>query len=179
MKNTSREKEPSRVFQDLSSKKISDITLEDYNKLTEVSFLEAANNDFLADLATVIQFQQKPKGLQLTKVEQSGLVDSSSNVTLLEIPAGKTYDIQAVTAILTSGSSEISYLLNGIPPLGLDYLIKTMNYTTGQRGITIDFSSMGDFLLSGQQDASAFLVAKRQSGTGSVGAHNVFYREVN
>ena len=178
-KSTARAPPISRVFQDLKSKKISEITLEDYNKLTDVSFLEADNIDFLNDLATVIQFQQKPKGLQLTQVTQSGAVDSSSNVTLLEIPAGKTYDIQAVTCILVSTSScQINYAINGVPPLGLDYLLKAVDYTVGERGVTIDFSTMGDFLISGQPDASAYLVASRASGTGTA-IHNVFWREIN
>jgi hypothetical protein len=178
-KSTSRPPPVSRVFQDLKSKKISEITLEDYNRLTDVSFLEANNMDFLNDLSTVIQFQQKPKGLQLTQVTQSGSVDSSSNVTLLEIPAGQTYDIQAVTCILVSTSDcQINYAINGVPPLGLDYLLKTVDYSVGDRGVTIDFSTMGDFLLSGQPEASAFLVASRQSGTGTA-IHNVFWREIN
>jgi hypothetical protein len=179
VKSTSRKAPISRVFQDLKSKKISEITLEDYNRLTDVSFLEADNIDFLNDLSTVIQFQQKPKGLQLTQVTQSGAVDSSSNVTLLEIPAGKTYDVQAVTCILVSTSGcQINYAINGVPPLGLDYLLKAVDYTVGDRGVTIDFSTMGDFLISGQPEASAYLVASRQSGTGSA-IHNVFWREIN
>ena len=178
-KNLSRPKPKSKVFQDLSSRGISDITLNDYNSLIDNAFLEESNIEYLSDLAKVIQFQQKPKGLQLTQVEQSGIVDSSSNVTLLEIPAGKTYDIQAVVAISTSGASVIDYAINGVPPVGLDYLIKSVTYDGTQRGHTIDFSTMGDFLLSGQPDDSAYLVASRSSGSGSVGAHNVFWRQVN
>ena len=178
-KNLSRKKPPSKVFQDLSSRSISNLTLDDYNKLIENAYLEEDNLDYLSDLAKVIQFQEKPRGLQLTQVTQSGSVDSSSNVTLLEIPQGKTYDIQAVTCILVSTSScQISYAINGVPPLGLDYLLKAVDYTVGQRGVTIDFSTMGDFLISGQPDASAYLVASRASGTGTA-IHNVFWREVN
>jgi hypothetical protein len=172
-------KRPTKIYQNLSSKTIADITLADYDNLISNAYLDESNIEFLRDLATVIQFQQKPKGLQLTQVTQSGAVDSSSNVSLLEIPAGKTYDIQAVTCILVSTSScQINYAINGVPPLGLDYLLKAVDYTVGDRGVTIDFSTMGDFLISGQPEASAYLVASRQSGTGSA-IHNVFWREIN
>ena len=125
-----------------------------------------------------MRFQEKPKGLQLVKVEQSGLVNSSSLVTLLEIPAGKTYDIQVVCAIATTGTSTMSYVLDAVDFSGLQYLLKNVDYD-GTDGVAIDFSTQGDFLLSGLSDQSTFLKVKRASGTGSVGGHNVFYREVN
>ena len=178
-KQLSRKKPPSKVFQDLSGKSIANLNSDDYNKLIENAYLEENNLDYLTDLAKVIQFQEKPRGLQLTQVTQSGIVNSASNVTLLEIPQGKTYDIQSVVCLLVSTSScQINYALNGVPPLGLDYLLRAVDYTVGQRGVVIDFSTMGDFLISGQPDASAYLVASRASGTGTV-AHNVFWREVN
>ena len=177
-KNLSRDKPPSRVFQDLSGKKIADLTVDDYNKLTEVSFLEAGNADFLSDLASVMQFQQKPKGLQLVKTVQSGAVNSSSYVTLLEVPAGKTFDIQVVTMIATSSAdSVITYALDGTQP-GFQAIIKDVEFTHPSFGVTVDFSTMGDFLISGLSDSAVSLVANRRSGTGAV-IHNVFYREVN
>tara|TARA_R110002096_G_scaffold286234_1_gene479946 strand:- start:395 stop:835 length:441 start_codon:yes stop_codon:yes gene_type:complete len=142
-------------------------------------FIESENLDFISDLANVINFQQKPRGLQLCQASQSGLVDSLTNVVLLEIPAKKTYDIQAITAISSSGISQIDYLLSGIPPVGLDYLVRTVDYVDSERGITIDLSTMGDFLISGTQTDSTYLVALRRSGAGAVAGHNVFYREVN
>tara|TARA_R110000824_G_scaffold1294_1_gene6744 strand:- start:1053 stop:1610 length:558 start_codon:yes stop_codon:yes gene_type:complete len=175
-----RTKEPSRVFGDLKGIKLADLTNDEYNSLIENTFLEPDNVEFLSDLASVIRFQEKPKGLQLTKAVQSGAVDSSSNVTLLEIPAGKTYDIQTITAISTTGTSAINYAINGFSfDVGTDYLIKVVDYTTGLAGVVIDFSTQGDWLISGNSDSSTYLVASRRSGTGSVSAHNVFYREVN
>jgi hypothetical protein len=177
-KETKRPDEISRVFTDLSSKKISEITIDDYNKLTEVSFLEASNAQFLNDLAKVVQFQEKPKGLQLVQYQGSAAVNSSSYVTLLEVPAGKTYDLQVVTMIQTStAGSVISYALDGILP-GFQALIKDVEYTHPSYGVTVDFSTMGDFLISGLSDSPVSLVANRRSGTGGV-IHNVFYREVN
>jgi len=171
-------KKPSRVFADLKGVKLADLTDADYNTLIENTFLEPDNIDFLADLSSVIRFQEKPKGLQLTKVVQSGIVNDTPNVTLLEIPAGKTYDIQTITAISTSGTCAINYAASGIT-VGLDYLIKVVDYTTGLYGQVVDFSTQGDWLISGNSDSSTYLVAARRSGTGSVGGHNVFYREVN
>ena len=146
-----RTKEPSRVFGDLKGIKLADLTNDEYNSLIENTFLEPDNVEFLSDLASVIRFQEPPKGLQLTKAVQSGSVDSSSNVTLLEIPAGKTYDIQTITAISTSGASAIDYAVSGIT-VGLDYLIKVVDYTTGLYGQVVDFSTQGDWLISGNSD---------------------------
>lgn len=178
IKQVRRPKAPTKIYQDLSSTKVADLTIDDYNKLISESYLEKENVEFLEDLATVIQFQEKPRGLQLVKVEQSGLVNSSSLVTLLEIPAGKTYDIQVVCAIATSGDSTISYVLDAVDFSGLQYLLKNVVYD-GTDGVAVDFSTQGDFLLSGLSTQSTFLKAKRAAGTGSVGGHNVFYREVN
>ncbi len=178
MKQISRSPNVSRVFQDLQGKKISELTIDDYNKLTDTSFLEFDNLNFLNDLATVMKFQEKPRGLQLVQVVQSPGVNSSSYVTLLEVPAGKTFDIQVVTMIATStGDCVISYALDGIQT-GLQFLIKDVSYTHPSYGVTVDFSTMGDFLISGLSDAPVKLVANRRSGTGSV-IHNVFYRDVN
>ena len=162
----------------MSSVKIADLTIEDYDRLTQDAFLEEENLPYLEDLRKVIDFQEKPKGLQLVKVEQSGLINSSSLVTLLEIPAGKTYDIQVVCAIATTGDSTISYVLDAVDFSGLQYLLRNVTYD-GTDGVAVDFSTQGDFLLSGLSNQSTFLKAKRASGTGSVGGHNVFYREVN
>jgi hypothetical protein len=105
-------------------------------------------------------------------------VSSSSNVTLLEVPAGKTYDIQCVTMIATSSAdSVISYSLDGIE-VGFTALIRDVSFTHPSFGVTVDFSTMGDFLISGLSETSVKLVASRRSGSGSV-IHNVFYREVN
>jgi hypothetical protein len=169
---------PSKVFQDLSGTLLEDLTVDDYNKLIGNIPMEQENVGVIADLATVMRFQEKPKGLQLVKVEQSGLVNSSSLVTLLEIPAGKTYDIQVVCAIATTGTSTMSYVLDAVDFSGLQYLLKNVDYD-GTDGVAIDFSTQGDFLLSGLSDQSTFLKVKRASGSGSVGGHNVFYREVN
>lgn len=173
-----RPKGPTRVYTDLKGKTISDLTVQDYANLISNTYIEPDNVEFLSDLSRVIGFQEKPKGLQLVKVIQSGLVNSSSLVTLLEIPAGKTYDIQVVTAIATTGDSVISYVLDAIDFSGLQYLLRNVSFD-GTDGVPVDFSTQGDFLLSGLSDQSTFLKAKRASGTGSVGGHNVFYREVN
>jgi hypothetical protein len=61
-----REKE-SRVFQDLSGTKISDLTIDEYNNLISNSYLQADNLEFLRDLSQIMTFQEKPKGLQLVK----------------------------------------------------------------------------------------------------------------
>jgi hypothetical protein len=142
--------------------------------------MESENLEVISDLAKVMQFQEKPRGLQLVKVEQSGTVNSSSWVTLLEIPAGKTYDIQVVCAILTTGTTTIRYALDAVDFSGLQYTLKEVEYD-GTDGVAVDFSTQGDFLLSGLSDQSTYLKAKRVSGTGTdgVGGHNVFYREVN
>lgn len=175
---TRRPKGPSKVFQDLSSTNLADLTIDDYNSLISNIPMESENLEVISDLAKVMQFQEKPRGLQLVKVEQSGIVDSSSLVTLLEIPAGKTYDIQVVCAIASTGTSTISYVLDAVDFSGLQYLLKNVDYD-GTDGIAVDFSTQGDFLLSGLSDQSTYLKAKRADGTGSVGGHNVFYREVN
>lgn len=177
-KNLRRPAPPTRIFNDLSGTKIADVTIDDYNKLIEQSYLEKENIEFLDDLAKVIQFQEKPRGLQLVQVVQTGIVDSSSYVTLLEIPAGKTYDIQVVCAIATTGTCTITYALDAVDFSGLQYMLKNVDYD-GTDGIAVDFSTQGDFLLSGLSTQSTFLKAKRASGSGSVGGHNVFYREVN
>jgi hypothetical protein len=172
-----REKE-SRVFQDLSGTKISDLTIDEYNNLISNSYLQADNLEFLRDLSQIMTFQEKPKGLQLVKYVGSSAVSSSSNVTLLEVPAGKTYDIQCVTMIATSSAdSVISYSLDGIE-VGFTALIRDVSFTHPSFGVTVDFSTMGDFLISGLSETSVKLVASRRSGSGSV-IHNVFYREVN
>lgn len=177
-KQISRPKPPSRVYRDLSGTKIQDLTVEAYTNLVSESYIEQSNVEFLSDLARVISFQEKPKGLQLVKAVQSGVVNSSSWVTLLEIPAGKTYDIQVVCAISTTGDSTISYALDAIDFSGTEYLLKNQTFD-GTDGVSVDFSTQGDFLLSGLSTQSTYLKAKRSSGTGSVGGHNVFYREVN
>ena len=178
MKQISRPKPPSRVLTDLKGKTISDLTVQDYANLVSNTYIEPENVDFLSDLSRVIRFQEKPKGLQLVKVVQTGVVNSSSWVTLLEIPAGKTYDIQVVCAVATTGVSTISYALDSVDFSGLQYLLKNQTFD-GTDGVAVDFSTQGDFLLSGLSDQSTYLKAQRASGTGSVGAHNVFYREVN
>lgn len=170
--------EKSRVFNDLAGTKIADLTIDEYNNLISNSYLEAENLEFLRDLSQVMTFQEKPKGLQLVQYQGSAAVNSSSYVTLLEVPAGKTYDIQCVTMIATStADSVISYALDGIA-LGFQALVKDQAFTHPSYGVTVDFSTMGDFLISGLSDSSVKLVANRRSGTGAV-IHNVFYREVN
>ncbi len=177
-KELRRPKPPTRIFNDLSGTKISDITVDDYNKLIEQSYLEKDNIEFLDDLAKVIQFQEKPRGLQLVKYEGSAAVNSSSYVTLLEVPAGKTYDIQIVTMIATSSADcVISYAIDGLLP-GFQALLKDVEFTHPSFGVTVDFSTMGDFLISGLSDSPTALVANRRSGSGGA-IHNVFYREVN
>jgi hypothetical protein len=178
-KNFSRPKPPSKVFQDLSSRNIANITLDDYDNLIKNAYLESDNIDYLSDLAKVIQFQQKPKGLQLTKVTQSGTVNSSTHVDLLEVPAGVTYDIQAVTVISVSAAACVmDYTLDDID-LGLDYLLKSISFSGSERGYTVDFSTMGDFLISGLADSSVKLACSRNSGSGTISGHNVYYRQVN
>ena len=167
-----------KVFQDLSKVKVSELTIDMYNSLVNNSFLQPSNLEYLSDLAEIMKFQEKPKGLQLVKYEASGAVSGSSYVTLLEIPAGKTFDIQCITMIATStADSVVNYALDGIEP-GLQALIRTVEFTHPSFGITVDFSTMGDFLISGLSNSPVKLVANRRSGTGSV-IHNVFYREVN
>jgi len=177
-KELSRPKPPTRIFNDLSGTKISDLTIDDYNKLISESYLEKDNIEFLDDLAKVIQFQEKPRGLQLVKYQGSAAVNSSSYVTLLEVPAGKTYDIQIVTMIATSSADcVISYAIDGLI-LGFQALLKDVEFTHPSFGVTVDFSTMGDFLISGLSDSPTALVANRRSGSGGA-IHNVFYREVN
>ena len=178
IKQTHRPKPPSKVYQDLSGTKLEDLTVNDYNKLISNIPMEADNIGVISDLATIRAFQEKPRGLQLVQVEQSGAVNSSSYVTLLEVPAGKTYDIQVVTMIATSSADcVITYALDGVV-LGLQHIIKDVEFTHPSFGVTVDFSTMGDFLISGLSDSSTALVANRRSGTGGA-IHNVFYREVN
>jgi len=169
---------PSRVLTNLKGKTLGELTVDDYNDLVNNAFIEESSLKFISDLVSIMRFQEKPKGLQLVQVVQTGTVDSSSWVTLLEIPAGKTYDIQVVCAVTTTGDSVISYALDAVDFSGLQYLLKNVVYD-GTDGVAVDFSTQGDFLLSGLSTQSTFLKAKRASGTGSVGAHNVFYREVN
>ena len=177
-KQLRRPKQPTKIFQDMSSTKIADLTIDDYNKLISESYLEQENIEFLDDLAKVIQFQEKPRGLQLVKYQGSAAVNSSSYVTLLEVPAGKTYDIQIVTMIATSSADcVISYYIDGIEP-GFQALLKDVEFTHPSFGVTVDFSTMGDFLISGLSDSPTALVANRRSGSGGA-IHNVFYREVN
>ena len=178
MKQVRRPDPPSRVLTNLKGKTLGELTVNDYNDLIDNAFIEESSLQFISDLASIMKFQEKPKGLQLVKVGQSGLVNSSSYVTLLEIPAGKTYDIQVVCAIATSGDSVITYALDAVDFSGLQYILKNVTYD-GTDGVAGAFTTQGDFLLSGLADQSTFLVAKRASGRGSVGGHNVFYREVN
>ena len=141
-------------------------------------FIQQENLGFISDLSNVIRFQQKPRGLQECQAQQSGTVNSATKVTILEIPTRKTYDIQAVTVLSVSADGEFDYHISGISQ-GLDYLLKTVNLSAGERGITIDFSTMGDFLVSGTQTESTFLKVSRNSGSGVIAAHNVFFREMN
>jgi len=167
------------VFNDLKGLTIGTLTVDEYDTLIANTYVESDNLDMLADLATVIRFQEKPKGLQLTKVIQSGPVNSSTHVEILEVPAGKTYDIQAVTVIYVSAAACVmDYSLDDID-LGLDYLLKSVSFSGSERGYTVDFSTMGDFLISGLSESSVKLACSRNSGTGTIAAHNVFYREVN
>lgn len=169
---------PSKVFQDLSGTKLQQLTVDDYDNLIGNIPMEADNLGVITDLARISQFQERPRGLQLVKYQGSGAVNSSSYVTLLEVPAGKTYDIQVVTMIATSTADcVISYALDGIAP-GFQALIKDVEFTHPSFGVTVDFSTMGDFLISGLSDSAVSLVANRRSGTGAA-IHNVFYREVN
>ncbi len=151
---------PSKVFQDLSGTLLEDLTVDDYNKLIGNIPMEQENVGIIADLATVMRFQEKPRGLQLVKYQGSGAVNSSSYVTLLEVPAGKTYDIQVVTMIATSTADcVISYALDGIAP-GFQALIKDVEFTHPSFGMTVDFSTMGDFLISGLSDSRGFPIEK-------------------
>ena len=170
---------PSTVFSNLKDKTIAQITSDDYDLLIRDAYIEESNIKMLGDLSSVIKFQEKPRGLQLTQVTQSATVDSATHVSLLEIPAGVTYDIQAVTMISTSGSgtATIDYSVDDIQ-VGLDFLLKTHTFSAGDRGITIDFSTMGDFLISGLADSSVTLAASRNAGALSV-IHNVWWRQVN
>lgn len=177
MKNLSRE-ETSRVFEQLKNVPLSQLTQQDYNRIMSNVFIQQENLGFISDLSNVIRFQQKPRGLQECQAQQSGTVNSSTKVTILEIPARKTYDIQAVTVFSVSADGEFDYYISGISQ-GLDYLLKTVNLSAGGRGITIDFSTMGDFLVSGTQTESTFLKVSRNSGSGVIAAHNVFFREMN
>jgi hypothetical protein len=177
-RNEPRTKVPSKVFQDLSSTNLADLTIDEYNSLISNIPMEIENLDVISDLARIRQFQEKPRGLQLVQVEQSGAVNSSSYVTLLEVPAGKTYDIQVVTMIQSSSADcVITYALDGVL-LGLKHVIKDVEFTHPSFGVTVDFSTMGDFLISGLSESPVSLVANRRSGTGGA-IHNVFYREVN
>ena len=178
MKNLSRPIE-SAVFQKLSNVPLSQLTQQDYQRILDNVYIQSDNIGFISDLSQVMRFSQKPRGLQECTASQSGLIDSTVKVTLLEIPARKTYDLQGVTMFSVSGDCVIDYYLTGIPPDGLDYLVRSVEFSAGDRGITVDFSTMGDFLISGTQEGSVFLKASRFSGSGSVVAHNVFFREVN
>jgi len=179
-KNWSRAPKPSTVFTNLKNKTIAEINSDDYDEIIANAYIQQSNVDMLSDLAAVIKFQEKPRGLQLTQVTQSGAVDSSSHVDLLVIPAGTTYDIQAVTMHQTSGSgtAAIDYTVDGIQ-LGFDFLLKTHTFSAGDRGVTVDFSTMGDFLISGLADSAVTLAASRNAGTLLIGAHNVWWRQVN
>lgn len=164
------------IIDRLKTTKISDFSQDQYSSLLSELFLTKDNLEFLEDLTTIIQFQQRPRGLQLAQVSQSAGVSSSSYVTLLEIPKNRTYDIQSVVMISTStADSVINYALELD---GMEYLLKTVEYTHPSFGQNVDFSTMGDFLISGSSTGSSSLVANRRSGSGSV-IHNVFYREIN
>tara|TARA_Y100001963_G_scaffold43742_1_gene61377 strand:- start:445 stop:990 length:546 start_codon:yes stop_codon:yes gene_type:complete len=178
LKNVSRPKPPTKVFQDLKGVKVQDLTVEQYDTLVQDAFLEPENIRYLEDLRKVIDFQEKPRGLQLVQYQGSGAVNSSAYVTLLEVPAGKTFDIQVLTMIQTATADcVISYYLDGILP-GFQALLKDVEYTHPSFGVTVDFSTMGDFLISGLSDSPVSLVANRRSGSGAA-IHNIFYREVN
>jgi len=177
MKNLSR-KETSRVFEQLKNVPLSQLTQQDYNRIMTNVFIQEENLGFISDLSNVIRFQQKPRGLQECQAQQSGTVNSSTKVTILEIPARKTYDIQAVTMFSINADGQFDYWISGISG-GLDYLLKTVDLSAGARGETIDFSSMGDFLISGSQTESTYLKVSRNSGSGIISAHNVFFREMN
>tara|TARA_Y100000310_G_scaffold207860_1_gene208390 strand:- start:458 stop:997 length:540 start_codon:yes stop_codon:yes gene_type:complete len=179
MKNLSRKPRPSTVFTNLKNKTIAQLSSDDYNQLVRDAYIEESNLEMLSDLAAVVKFQEKPRGLQLTQVTQSGSVNSSTHVDLLVVPAATTYDIQAVTMIATSGSgtATVDYTVDGIV-LGLDFLLKTETFTAGNRGVTVDFSTMGDFLISGLADSAVTLAASRHAGTLTV-IHNVWWRQVN
>ena len=76
-----------------------------------------------------------------------------------------------------TGTATIDYSVDGIVP-GLDFLLKTHTFTAGDRGVTVDFSTMGDFLISGLPDSAVTLAASRNAGTLSV-IHNVWWRQIN
>lgn len=178
MKNLSRLMESS-VFQKLKNVPLSQLTQQDYQRMLDNVYIQSDNLEFISDLSQVMKFSEKPRGLQECTAQQSGSINSSTKVTLLEIPERKTFDLQSVVMFTAVGDSVIDYWLSGIPPAGLDYLVKTVEFNNGDRGVSVDFSTMGDFLISGTQDGSVFLKASRFSGSGSVAAHNVFFREVN
>jgi len=173
-------KPSSTVFSNLKNKTLAQITSDDYDKLIQNTYIEESNSEMLADLAAIIRFQEKPRGLQLTRVTQSGAVSDATHVDLLEVPAGVTYDIQAVTMISTTGTGTATtdYSIDGID-VGLDYLLKTHTFSAGDRGVTIDFSTMGDFLVSGLSDSAVTLAASISTGSLNLGGHNVWWRQVN
>ena len=170
----------SKVMQDLTGVKIQDFDNDQYDNLVKNTYIEPSNIEFISDLSQVIQLQQKPQGLQLVKVHLNGdTINSSSYTSLLEIPAGKTYDIQAICVIGSTSSCDIAYALRSDYGSGeLDYLLKIQSFD-GTDGVNVDFTTSGDFLISGLPDKSTYLRCKRNSGTGSVSGHNIFYREVN
>lgn len=181
-KLTQRQNSTTRVFEDLKGVKVADLTVDEYDTLISNTYLEPANIEFLGDLSSVMKFQEKPKGLQMVKAVQTGTVNSATHVTILEVPAGKTYDIQAVTVVSVSAASCVmDYSLDDIlTPSGyMDFLLKSVSFSGSERGYTVDFSTMGDFLISGQSDSSVILACSRNTGSGTIAAHNVFYREVN
>jgi hypothetical protein len=148
--------------------------------LIDNAYLDQDNLEFLGDLTQVMKFQEKPKGLQLVKAVQTGTVDSSTHVTILEVPPGKTYDIQAVTVITVSAATcTMDYSLDSDAFGGLDYLLKSVRFSGSERGYTVDFSTMGDFLISADAEYPVKLACSRFTGSGAISAHNVFYREVN
>jgi hypothetical protein len=187
-RSSPRPQPPSKVFRNMSGTKIANLTLDDYDNLIGSAYLEEENIQFLSDMASIMRFQEKPRGLQLTIATQSGLVNSATPVTLLEVPAGRTFDIQCVTMILntlTSGSNFRANYYLSIQKTGelapTSYLLKSIFFDGTEVGYTIDFSTMGDFLVSGQPGTETLLTCALHTGTtnGSIGGHNVFYREVN
>lgn len=177
MKNLSRKKQ-SELFKEISNIPLANLTEQDYTRIIENVYLQEDNVDFFSDLIQVLKFQEKPRGIQVCQASQSGTINSSTKVTLLTIPAKKTFDIQSVVMFGCSADCQIDYWISGISD-GLDYLVKTVDFSSGDRGISVDFSTMGDFLISGTQTDAVFLKASRNSGSGVVSSHNVFYREVN
>ena len=69
-RNEPRTKVPSKVFQDLSSTNLADLTIDEYNSLISNIPMEIENLDVISDLARIRQFQEKPRGLQLVQVIQ-------------------------------------------------------------------------------------------------------------